>query len=60
MVVDVVVVLVLALVLVVAARGGRGDVAAQPLYERRRRSGATAGSRVSFLFFATAMTLFRL
>ena len=27
-------VLVLALVLVVAARGGRGDVAAQPLYER--------------------------
>ena len=35
-VVDVVVVLVLALalVLVVAARGGRGDVAAQPLYER--------------------------
>ena len=47
-------VLVLALVLVVAARGGRGDVAAQPLYERRRRSGATAGSRVSFLFFATA------
>ena len=56
MVVDVVVVLVLALVLVVAARGGRGDVAAQPLYERaaqplyerRRRSGATAGSRVSF------------
>ena len=34
MVVDVVVVQVLALVLVVAARGGRGDVAAQPLYER--------------------------
>ena len=28
--------------------GGRGDEAAQPLYERRRRSGAAAGSRVSF------------
>ena len=27
---------------------GRGRVAAQPLYERRRRSGAAAGSRVSF------------